>query len=73
MGKKDKYNSSGYLDMTAYLALRKIERDARRARLRKDKEKKDANNFQDLSRYFQFPFRNNAYRLFHNCGKRWHY
>jgi hypothetical protein len=41
MGKKDKYNSSGYLDMTAYLALRKIERDARRARLRKDEEKKD--------------------------------
>ena len=41
MSKKDKYNSSGYLDMTAYLALCKIEREVRRARMRKDKEKKD--------------------------------
>lgn len=25
--KRDKYNKSGYLDMTAYLAIRKIERE----------------------------------------------
>lgn len=27
MSKRDKYNSSGCLDMTAYLALRNIERE----------------------------------------------
>ena len=27
MTKRDKYNSSGYLDMTSYLALKKIERE----------------------------------------------
>ena len=27
MAKRDKYNSSGYLDLTAYNALQKIERD----------------------------------------------
>lgn len=37
MSKRDKYNSSGCLDMTAYLALRNIEREERqkRAALRK--------------------------------------
>lgn len=30
MSRKDKYNSSGCLDMTAYLALRNIEREANR-------------------------------------------
>jgi hypothetical protein len=30
MSRKDKYNSSGYLDMTAYLALRNIEREENR-------------------------------------------
>lgn len=30
MSKRDKYNSSGCLDMTAYLALRDVERDERR-------------------------------------------
>ena len=29
MSRKDKYNSSGCLDMTAYLALRNIEREER--------------------------------------------
>lgn len=29
MSKRDKYNSSGCLDMTAYLALRNVERDER--------------------------------------------
>ena len=30
MSRKDKYNSSGCLDMTAYLALRNIEREDNR-------------------------------------------
>ena len=30
MSRKDKYNSSGCLDMTAYLALRHIEREENR-------------------------------------------
>ena len=30
MSKRDKYNSSGCLDMTAYLALRNVEREERR-------------------------------------------
>ena len=32
MAKKDKYNSSGYLDMTAYLAIRNVEREEKTAR-----------------------------------------
>ena len=38
MCKKDKYNSSGCLDMTAYLALRNIEREERRLKIQKDKQ-----------------------------------
>lgn len=30
MSRKDKYNSSGCLDMTAYLAIRNIERESRK-------------------------------------------
>lgn len=36
MEKKDKYNSSGCLDMTAFLAMRNIEREER-ARSKQDK------------------------------------
>lgn len=32
MSKRDKYNSSGCLDMTAYLALRNVEREEIRKR-----------------------------------------
>ena len=32
MAKKDKYNSSGCLDMTAYLAMRNIEREKKAAK-----------------------------------------
>ena len=38
MCKKDEYNSSGCLDMTAYLALRNIEREERRLKIQKDKQ-----------------------------------
>lgn len=41
MGRKDKYNSSGYLDMTAYLVIRNVEREAHRLKMRKDKKMKD--------------------------------
>ena len=40
MCKKDKYNSSGCLDMTAYLALRNVEREERRLQIQKDKQSK---------------------------------
>ncbi|MBQ3257222.1 MAG: hypothetical protein IJA67_07405 [Oscillospiraceae bacterium] len=40
MGKRDKYNSLGYLDMTAYLAIRKIEREEAIKRKREDKNKR---------------------------------
>lgn len=40
MSKRDKYNSSGCLDMTAYLALRNIEREERRAQLKKKNDKR---------------------------------
>ena len=43
MTKKDKYNSSGYLDMTAYLAMRSIEREeaeSRRAKQSGTKQKR---------------------------------
>lgn len=39
MAKRDMYNSSGCLDMTAYLALRNIEREERR---KKQQQKKTA-------------------------------
>ncbi len=35
MAKRDMYNSSGCLDMTAYLALRNIEREERRKKQQK--------------------------------------
>lgn len=35
MAKRDMYNSSGCLDMTAYLALRNIERQERRKKQQK--------------------------------------
>lgn len=40
MCKKDKYNSSGCLDMTAYLALRNVEREERRLKIQKGKQSK---------------------------------
>lgn len=40
MCKKDKYNSSGCLDMTAYLALRNVECEERRIKIQKDKQSK---------------------------------
>ena len=40
MSKRDKYNNSGCLDMTAYLALRNIEREERRAQLKKKNDKR---------------------------------
>lgn len=36
MNYQDRYNSERYLDMTAYLALRNIEREERRLRMRED-------------------------------------
>ena len=36
MNYQDRYNSERYLDMTAYLALRNIERKERRNRMRDD-------------------------------------
>lgn len=44
MCKKDKYNSSGCLDMTAYLALRNVEREERRLKIQKDKQSKYSKN-----------------------------
>jgi len=44
MYKKDKYNSSGCLDMTAYLALRNVEREERRLKIQKDKQSKYSKN-----------------------------
>ena len=35
MAKRDMYNSSGCIDMTAYLALRNIEREERRKKQQK--------------------------------------
>lgn len=42
MKKSDKFNSSGYLDMTAYLALKKVEQEEaeRKQMLSFDKQKK---------------------------------
>ena len=40
MVKKDKYNSSGYLDMTAFLALRKIEREEKQRRRQENRNQK---------------------------------
>ena len=40
MGKRDKYNSLGYLDMTAYLAIRKIEREEAIKRKREENKRK---------------------------------
>lgn len=40
MAKKDKYNSSGCLDMTAYLALQNVEREERAMRHEREKEKR---------------------------------
>ena len=40
MDKKDKYNSSGYLDMTAFLAMQKIEREEKRRQEGRKKRKK---------------------------------
>lgn len=40
MSKRDKYNSSGCLDMTAYLALRNVEREERRNRAANRKQDK---------------------------------
>ena len=37
MNYQDRYNSERYLDMTAYLALRNIEREERRLRMREDR------------------------------------
>ncbi|MCI9508846.1 MAG: hypothetical protein HFF10_03745 [Angelakisella sp.] len=34
MKKRDRYNASGYLDMTAYLAIRNIQRDEAKKRRR---------------------------------------
>ena len=46
MDKKDKYNSSGCLDMTAFLAMRNIEREERERSKAKssDKRKKRHNS-----------------------------
>jgi len=38
MAKRDMYNSSGCLDMTAYLALRNIEREERRKKQMQKKQ-----------------------------------
>ena len=38
MAKRDMYNSSGCLDMTAYLALRNIEREERRKKQQQQKK-----------------------------------
>ena len=38
MAKRDMYNSSGCLDMTAYLALRNIEREERRKKRMQKKQ-----------------------------------
>ena len=38
MAKRDMYNSSGCLDMTAYLALRNIEREERRKKQQQKKQ-----------------------------------
>ena len=44
----NKYNASGYLDLTAYHALRKIEREhARRISEQKRKQKKKRRNHGD--------------------------
>ena len=38
MAKRDMYNSSGCLDMTAYLALRNIEREERKKKQQQKKQ-----------------------------------
>ena len=38
MAKRDMYNASGCLDMTAYLALRNIEREERRKKQQQKKQ-----------------------------------
>ena len=40
MVKKDKYNSSGYLDMIAFLALRKIEREEKQRSRQENRNQK---------------------------------
>ena len=40
MVKKEKYNSSGYLDMTAFLALRKIEREEKQRSRQENRNQK---------------------------------
>ena len=40
MVKKDKYNSSGYLDMAAFLALRNIEREEKQRSRQENRNQK---------------------------------
>lgn len=43
MSKRDKYNRSGCLDMTAYLAIRNIQREEAAKRQQSRQQKKGAN------------------------------